>query len=290
MSWLFSQAQAAASSVESYSDGEPFAPLNVIYTPQPFYSKDKPIKSFHRSPFGQTYQVSQSGTPIAKKLLKSFADSLRGLSLAVDSHAKTFPVQEQVQDSQEAAADFGVSSPALLAKYDPPTHSLKTLRCSGKKGLSESCVTLPRWGMMQNGACSELPMSERLTSESESGLKQLSLFPTPCASDGTRGGSTPTRGYNRVGLSPTSGDGLATFVRNYPTPTAHMAKETNAPSETTRNQPSLTSLVSGGQKTPRMTLNPAWVEWLMGWCIGWTDLEPLEMDKFQSWRQLHGGF
>ena len=27
-------------------------------------------------------------------------------------------------------------------------------------------------------------------------------------------------------------------------------------------------------------LNPTWVEWLMGWWIGWTDLKPLVMDKF----------
>ena len=29
-------------------------------------------------------------------------------------------------------------------------------------------------------------------------------------------------------------------------------------------------------------------EWLMGWPIGWTDLKPLETDKFQQWRQRHG--
>lgn len=29
-------------------------------------------------------------------------------------------------------------------------------------------------------------------------------------------------------------------------------------------------------------------EWLMGWPIGWSDLAPLEMDKFQSWLQQHG--
>ena len=37
----------------------------------------------------------------------------------------------------------------------------------------------------------------------------------------------------------------------------------------------------------RGTLNPTWVEWLMGWPIGWTDLKPLEMDKSpnaQLWR------
>jgi DNA (cytosine-5)-methyltransferase 1 len=58
--------------------------------------------------------------------------------------------------------------------------------------------------------------------------------------------------YNRKGLSKTSGDGLATVV--------------------------------GGP------LNPPWVEWLMGWPLGWTDLKPLEMDKFQKWRQQHGNY
>jgi hypothetical protein len=35
-------------------------------------------------------------------------------------------------------------------------------------------------------------------------------------------------------------------------------------------------------------LNPTWTEWLMGWPLEWTDLKPLEMDKFQQWRQQHG--
>jgi hypothetical protein len=37
------------------------------------------------------------------------------------------------------------------------------------------------------------------------------------------------------------------------------------------------------------TLNPMWVEWLMGWPLGWTDLKPLETDKFQKWLDEHGG-
>lgn len=34
-------------------------------------------------------------------------------------------------------------------------------------------------------------------------------------------------------------------------------------------------------------LNPPWAEWHMGWPEGWTELEPLEMAKFQEWRQAH---
>ena len=36
--------------------------------------------------------------------------------------------------------------------------------------------------------------------------------------------------------------------------------------------------------------NPEFSEWLMVFPIGWTDLKPLGMDKFQSWRQQHGEY
>jgi hypothetical protein len=35
-------------------------------------------------------------------------------------------------------------------------------------------------------------------------------------------------------------------------------------------------------------LNPTWVEWLMGWPIGWTDLKQLGTGKFQQWLRSHG--
>ena len=44
---------------------------------------------------------------------------------------------------------------------------------------------------------------------------------------------------------------------------------------------------SHGQQTPPMRLNPDWVEWLMGWPIGHTDLKPLETGKFREWQQQH---
>jgi hypothetical protein len=47
----------------------------------------------------------------------------------------------------------------------------------------------------------------------------------------------------------------------------------------------------GGDQTPQIgQLNPDWVEWLMGWPIGQSDLKPLEMDKFRLWLQQHGEF
>jgi len=35
-------------------------------------------------------------------------------------------------------------------------------------------------------------------------------------------------------------------------------------------------------------LNPKWVEWLMGWPMGWTGMQPLETDRFRQWLRLHG--
>lgn len=35
-------------------------------------------------------------------------------------------------------------------------------------------------------------------------------------------------------------------------------------------------------------LNPDWLEWFMGWPMGWTGLEPLETDKYQEWLRWHG--
>ena len=35
-------------------------------------------------------------------------------------------------------------------------------------------------------------------------------------------------------------------------------------------------------------LNPTWVEWLMGWPLGWTDCAASAMDKFQQWYESHG--
>jgi len=46
----------------------------------------------------------------------------------------------------------------------------------------------------------------------------------------------------------------------------------------------------GTQTPPKGQLNPPWVEWLMGWPIGWTDLKPLATDKFRNVQLWHSTF
>ena len=38
-----------------------------------------------------------------------------------------------------------------------------------------------------------------------------------------------------------------------------------------------------------LTPHPEWVEWLMGWPIGWSGIEPLGVDKFRPWWRSFGG-
>ncbi len=45
-----------------------------------------------------------------------------------------------------------------------------------------------------------------------------------------------------------------------------------------------------GKKMGCQSLNPNWVEWLMGWPIGWTALKPLATDRFRQWRDSHGRY
>jgi hypothetical protein len=66
-----------------------------------------------------------------------------------------------------------------------------------------------------------------------------------------------------------------------PTPTCHNAKEGAYPAEYTRKTLSLATHVGG-------KIHPQFTEWMMGLPLGWTDLKPLEMHKFQKWQKLHG--
>jgi hypothetical protein len=185
------------------------------------------------------------------------------------SRVRIYPSLKAAPASTENEAGYGERWRESFARWDRDTASWRIHQLSLFEDLIASSVIWPRWGMMRDGVCSELTMSAHLTSEIEFGSSANYPTPTVCGN------------YNRKRASATSGDGLATAVQKWPTPTAHNAKETNAPSEANRNTPTLASVCGG-------PLNPMWVEWLMGWPLGWTDLRPLETDKFRQWRRLHG--
>jgi len=77
-----------------------------------------------------------------------------------------------------------------------------------------------------------------------------------------------------------------------PTPTAsQMWKPLRklCPSENRGGRHGVMLIAFLGERNPQLVgnwLNPTFAERLMGWPIGWTDLRPLEMDKFRRWLEL----
>ncbi len=86
---------------------------------------------------------------------------------------------------------------------------------------------------------------------------------------------------------------LADSVKMWPTPAAHEGRLGYQRRDTGKKgtQKSLSTEViddAGGREKVGGQLNPTWVEWLMGWPLGWTGLKPLAMGSVQQWLQLHG--
>jgi len=100
-------------------------------------------------------------------------------------------------------------------------------------------------------------------------------YSTPTVNDAKDSSFSPSQ-INQGGL-------VGDVMRNWPTPTCRDWKSGTGAQERPGHALPLSSAI-GGQ------LNPLWVEWLIGWPIGWTDLKPLGMDKFRSWQQQHSGF
>ncbi len=93
---------------------------------------------------------------------------------------------------------------------------------------------------------------------------EVKMWPSPRAIDGSKGARSPTEFVLKraaTGLS-----NLAERVQLYPTPTAQDASNNAGASQFERNSLPLNAVVGG-------SLNPQWVEWLMGYPPGWTALE-----------------
>ncbi len=127
------------------------------------------------------------------------------------------------------------------------------------------------------------------------------FWPTPSASKNTTSGAlvnkdgTPWNGTGKphsVNTGKPIQTALADAARIWPTPTRNDAKNVDPPFHRSggRGTPCLGTQVNQSIGITGGQLNPTWVEWLMGWPLGWTDLKPLATDRFRQWRLLHGGF
>lgn len=270
MSWLFSQALAEEFSAATCSDGEQFAQLNVMPTPHKFWRNDKTIESSDHSRFGLTSRLLTERH--GAELLTSYLAA---------SRAKTSAPPAREPELTGSAADYGRTWRASFAKFSHDACGWKTAQCSLLGDSDEFSETWPRWGSMLNGASYLRAIPALPICVSESGY-----WPTPNARDwkGPPGAACMERGGRQ--------SSLPAAIRRWPTPCASASKGSSPNALTRKSGASRANdridhavmASDGGQ------LNPEWVEWLMGWPIGWTELKPLEMDKFREWQQQHGGF
>ena len=279
MSWLYSRALVEAYSAANCSAGAPSAPLSATSTPLAFLPPAK-MKEFSRlSRFGMTFAPLKANP--GEELLTWFL---------ADSRARTSAARARALASPVNGLGSGAKWRELWAKSVPHSSSLKTAISFPIGDWTQSSKTLRRSGMTVDGRCYPLPMSVLRTFASACGY-----LPTPIAHT-AKEGFTPSalrrnspslllaaiRWPTPHGFSPDgrsngpSGNELGRAVNRalYPTPLASDATKWSNQSREERlkkrNSIRLITAVApeGGAGG---SLNPTWVEWLMGWPLGWTD-------------------
>jgi hypothetical protein len=290
MSWIISQAlmnllcsqeQAEEFSVDICLDGEQSVPLSGNPTPQAYCAPDKMTKFSRLSRFGMTY----------KPLTETRGEELLTLYLA-DFHAKTSQSQETGQVLTESAQACGERWHGLLARFDHDMCLWKTVQCSLLEDLNESLQTLPQWGMTVGGELYLRHPLVRPIKENESGLWRM-----PDTGAGGTSGLLKQGITHRANGQPIQVR-LVDQVNNpkmWPTPSTRDHKGGYIGGRIRNGKVSWDTLDVAVQHTDNQSkdggqLNPKWVEWLIGWPLGWTDLKPLEMDRFQQWQQEHFKF
>jgi hypothetical protein len=305
MSWLYSRVLVEEFLGENCLDGEQSVPLSGNPTQLAYCAPDKMTDFSRLSRFGMTY----------KPLTADRGEELLMLYRA-GFHAKTLAQQEKAQELMGNEAECGEKWRASFTKYDPDSCSWRTHQCSLLGGLDEFLETWPQWGLMRDGECWEQQMLAQTIRGTESGLLE-NKWPTPLtqdsyersawkiiaqANEGGKARMTLTRKvkYLEKMSTPLASDwkdsgasqgnrkslNLGTQV-HWPTPrTAGMCGGTGSwellNKNTTKEEARKMGAGNGG------SLNPTWVEWLMGWPLGWTDLNPLATDKSHCVPQQHG--
>jgi len=254
----FSREQVAESLGENSLDGEPCALWNGTHTRRASWLPGKTTDACRLSRSGMTFKplTENHGADVLTWYLE-------------DSLAKTFPPPVKVPESKVSEAECGNTWRESSVKFDLVSRSWKTHRCLWEEGLPLSSVILPRWGMMRDGVLWERTTPEHLTSETESGL-----WPTPCL---------PGNGGNNGKKK------LKAML--WPTPQASDNRDRGnigSGAIQRRREKGKQIMLSQSVSDTSVALNPQWVEWLMGWPLGWTNCDASGTDKFRQWCASHG--
>ena len=318
MSWLFSQALVEEYLGENSLDGEQSVPLNGNNTPQAYCAPDKMTGFSRLSRFGMMFKPMTETR--GEELLMSYREDF--LAKTSQPQGKVLELTESDQECGDkwqgsftkydpSSCSWKTHQCSLLGDLD---EFLETWPQWGlmRDGECWEQLTLERhirgtgFGLSPNGVDSfHTPNCTGLDggSNSRKALKQrIDKWPTPTSSDWMspkqNGIELTNNRFVRTSLTTGTkfGAKLSDAVnlemkKKFPTPQLADYKD--------RGNMSNPSIQRRAEKGKQMTLsmvahptsgqlNPMWVEWLMGWPLGWTELKPSEMDKSLSVQQQPG--
>ena len=285
MSYTYLQGQGEESSAATYSDIPASVLSNGTHTPGESYSRGSVTTCYRASRFGMMSRHSTASRGKGASML----------SQAV-SRVRTYPQLEKALALTAQSRECGDTWPESLARYDRDSCLWRTPHSLFPEDWIPLSGTFPPWGMLRYGESLE-PMTQAFpTNGNESGL-----WVTPSARDWKdTPGMSKTREAGRTRVDQlarqvyASQDGSQLFTP--PTATeAETALDVGMILEIAGVQglpwmnvnTSNTRATYTGERVSGL-LNPPWVEWLMGWPIGFTDLQPLETVKYRQWLRSHG--
>jgi len=208
----------------------------------------------------------------------STGETLFDLTLYAADTPANHSAKQAIDKAQTTQDTCGLGLEMPLANYDQDTQSWKMYGDTYLWGDSPLLENLPVSGITRNGDLYQQQAWELRTCESE-----LSLWPTPTAVTRPMEGNvrmyramieagkmTEAEANAILGKPVTDPQGK---LQRWPTPVASDAwtdgLKSSQQKDGSRHSLNLPSAVGG-------KLNPTWVEWLMGFPSGWTDLEDSE--------------
>jgi len=219
------------------------------------------------------------------------------MSYVEDTHVSpsASPVRVKAKKTR-ATSGHGYEKP--YAFYDPVTQSLKMYEATCPLAALPSLKKLPPSGMTQNGVLFLQPPWEPITDATGSSLlhtptgtmnqmspsmangkRQSGWWPTPTTQEVEHPDAIINEKGRRIAKNGGTSHslGLADAVQRWPTPQSNDAKN----AVVRHREKSLQVMLGGALATSEPSLiggrlNPTWVEWLMGFPTGWTDLKDSE--------------
>ena len=206
--------------------------------------------------FGMMCEPSAQTIPSAPECSTTYANTATRLSLPVASLARIFRAREKARAYAAREADFGLNTRVSFARFDPVSYSWKIPHSLFRGDLAKYSQTWPRYGILEHGACFQLrPWVQDISANAFGGLS---------------GGAIETKEesatWPTVGTQ-TMGGCSGSFEK--------LKKLEEAGNLTPEERRAMSSHLTGGKDTDTANcglLNPDWVEWLMGWPLGWTDI------------------